>query len=516
MIDNNFIESEWNGSVIPALSEYIKVPNLSPTFDSKINENGLQEKAMKVMTDWVSKRSIKGMKYEVIQLEGKTPLLFIDIDSTNNSNESVLLYAHMDKQPPFQGWSEGLSPYNPVIKDGKLYGRGGADDGYGMFCALTAIESLQRSGISHDRYTVIVEGSEESGSPDLPAYISHLKDRLGQPCLVVCLDSGCGNYEQLWITTSLRGILVGDLRVDVISEGVHSGDSSGVVPDTFRILRSLLSRLEDENTGKIKVPELFAEISEQRKQQTKSVAHVLGMQGMVNCFPFLPGVKHVDVGGDEVDVVTELAFNRWLRPQLAVVGAAGLPPTETAGNVLRPFSTVTISLRLPPTVEADEAALILEKLFTENPPLNAKVTWNYRKGGTGYMSPEVQKWLGDSCMKASHEFYNGKDALYHGEGGSIPFMGMLGKMFPKAQFVITGVLGPGANAHGPNEFLHIDYSCRLTKCVASILRDTSIHNTSNGSSSESKRTKSDNDDAVVVDEAKLLSNYGRDKEGKKL
>lgn len=416
---SDFIENQWHESVIPTLCEYIKVPNLSPTFDSKIHENGLQEKAMKVMTDWVASRSIKGMKYEVIKLPGKTPLLFIEIDATNDAGQTVMLYAHMDKQPPFEGWSEGLSPYNPVIKNGKLYGRGGADDGYGMFCALTAIEALQKGSIPHDRYTVIVEGSEESGSPDLPSYIAHLKERLGQPCLVVCLDSGCGNYEQLWITTSLRGILVGDLRVDVISEGVHSGDSSGVVPDTFRILRSLLSRLEDEKTGKIVVPELYAEISEQRKQQTKSVAHVLGMDGMVKCFPFLDGVKHVDVG-EGVDTVTELAFNRWLRPQLAIVGCAGLPPTESAGNVLRPFTTVTISLRLPPTVEADDAAVLLEKLFTTNPPLNAKVTWNYRKGGTGYMAPEVEPWLGDSCMKASHEFFNGKDALYHGEGGSIP------------------------------------------------------------------------------------------------
>jgi acetylornithine deacetylase/succinyl-diaminopimelate desuccinylase-like protein len=423
-----FIEKQWHESVIPTLCEYIKVPNLSPFFDDKILENGLQEKAMEIFTNWIKGRGIKGMQMELIKLEGRTPLIFVDIKATNSDSKSVLLYAHMDKQPPFEGWGEGLGPYTPVVKDGKLYGRGGADDGYGMFCALTAIEGLQKAGIPHDRYTVIIEGSEESGSPDLPAYIAHLKDRLGEPTLVFCLDSGCGNYEQLWLTTSLRGYLAGDLTVQIIAEGVHSGDSSGVVPDSFRIIRALLSRLEDEETGKILIPSLFADISEQRQKQTKSVAHVLGMKGMVECFPFLPNVQHVDVkaqaGSDHVDVLTELAFNRWLRPQLTIIGGAGLPPTESAGNVLRPLTKLTLSLRLPPTVDTDEAAKEVEKVLTENPPLGAKVTWDYRKGGNGYLAPEVEPWLDDSCMSASHKYFNGKDALYMGEGGSIPYVSL--------------------------------------------------------------------------------------------
>jgi len=326
----------------------------------------------------------------------------------------VLLYGHLDKQPEMVGWAEGYGPWIPRLEGDKLYGRGGADDGYAMFAALTALAALREQGAPHARCVILIEACEESGSYDLPPYVEHLSPRIGNPSLVICLDSGCGNYDQLWLTTSLRGMAAGTLKIEVLEEGVHSGDASGVVPSSFRILRQLLSRLEDEATGAIKTAPFYAQIPAERLEQAKRAAAALG-DNVYTKFPFAGGTKPMS------DDVTELVLNRTWRPQLAVTGIAGLPQPGDAGNVMLPYTTAKLSLRLPPTLDAEAAF--------------------------------------------------GAPPAYMGEGGSIPFMAMLGERFPQARFVVTGVLGPHSNAHGPNEFLHIPTGRKVTKVIAQVLAD---------------------------------------------
>jgi len=457
-----FISRKWDDEVIPQLIEYIRIPNKSPLFDPDWVAHGHMERAVALMEAWARSQALSGMQVEVVRLEGRTPLIFIDIPATDStSDDCVLLYGHLDKQPEMTGWEEGLGPWQPVLRGDKLYGRGGADDGYAIYGALTAIQALQQQGIAHCRCVVLIEACEESGSYDLPYYVDHLADRIGNPSLVVCLDSGCGNYDQLWCTTSLRGMAGGNLRVSVLSEGVHSGDASGIVPSSFRILRSLLERLEDQATGKIRAEELFVEIPSERIQQARRVAEVLGTE-VYDKFPFLPGMVPID------DDLTELVLNRTWRPALAITGVDGLPPLGSAGNVLRPGTAVKVSLRLPPTLDSEQAAQILNRLLLDDPPYGAKVELKLEKSSSGWNAPALSDWLARAIEEASQAFF-GKPAMYMGEGGSIPFMGMLGEKFPGAQFMITGVLGPHSNAHGPNEFLHIPTGKRVSAAVAKVV-----------------------------------------------
>jgi acetylornithine deacetylase/succinyl-diaminopimelate desuccinylase-like protein len=359
------------------------------------------------------------------------------------------------------GWDEDLGPWEPVIKGDRLYGRGGADDGYAIFGSLTAIMALREQGLPHARCVVLIEACEESGSYDLPAYVDHLAARIGRPSLVVCLDSGCGNYDQLWCTTSLRGLTGGNLTVRVLSEGVHSGDASGIVPSSFRILRQLLSRLEDEATGRIVVEEMHVDIPAERLTQASEAARVLDT-AVFDKFPFLDGMvpMHEDLA--------ELVLNRTWRPALSVTGVDGMPPLSSAGNVLRPHTAVKLSLRLPPTLDGKRAGQLLQELLTKDPPYGAHVTLELEKASTGWNAPALSPWLEKAIDASSRQFF-GRPAMYMGEGGTIPFMGMLGEKFPGAQFMITGVLGPHSNAHGPNEFLHIPMGKRVTACVSHVI-----------------------------------------------
>src|SRR5262249_17881632 len=231
--------------------------------------------------------------------------------------------------------------WTPVMGGGKLYGRGGGADGYAVFCALAALRAMQQEKRPHTRVAILIECCEESGSYDLPAYLEALAPRIGTPDLVVGLDSGCGNYEQLWGTTSLRGLVNGVLTVEVLTEGVHSGDASGVVASSFRIARELLARIDDEKTGRVKAKEFHAAIPAQRRKQAKRAAQVLGKEVHAK-FPFVKGMKPMAKGLDE------LVLNRTWRPALSVTGADGLPAPASAGNELRPKTVLTLSLRIPP------------------------------------------------------------------------------------------------------------------------------------------------------------------------
>jgi acetylornithine deacetylase/succinyl-diaminopimelate desuccinylase-like protein len=458
-----YIDRIWDASIVPELSEYIRIPNKSVAFDPEWQAHGHMDKVVARFEKWARAQPIKGMTIEVVRLPERTPLLFIEIPG--QTSDCVLLYGHMDKQPEMAGWREGLAPWQPKIEADRLYGRGAADDGYAMFACLSAIGALQADGVPHARCVVVIEACEESGSFDLPFYIDHLASRIGQPSLVIALDSGCGNYEQLWCTTSLRGLVGGTLKVEVLTEGVHSGDAGGVVPDSFRIARQLISRIEDEATGRI-LPEVFhVEIPKARLKQAAATALILGAD-MYKKFPFAEGMQPVSTD------TTELILNRAWRPALAIIGADGLPAAGNAGNVMRPMTALKLSLRIPPTCDAKIASRALKELLEDEPPSGARISFDANWGATGWDAPELATWLERSLEEASKTFF-GKPVAFMGEGGTIPFMAMLGERFPQAQFLITGVLGPHANAHGPNEFLHIPTGKSLTCAVAKVIADHS-------------------------------------------
>src|SRR5215475_10265575 len=271
----SFIDRLWDAEIVPALTDYIRIPCKSPAFDPDWAKHGEMEKAVALFEAWARGKltSLPGATLEVVRLPSRTPLILIEVPG--QAAGTILMYGHLDKQPEMKGWADGTGPWLPVMKDDKLFGRGGADDGYAMFAAISALLALKEQAIAHARCVVLIEAGEESGCPDLPAYIDHLSARIGEPSLVVCLDSGCGNYDQLWLTTSLRGMCIGNLTVRVLDEGVHSGDASGIVPSSFRILRSLVSRIEDETTGEMKLEELFVQIPPDRAQQARDAAKIL-------------------------------------------------------------------------------------------------------------------------------------------------------------------------------------------------------------------------------------------------
>lgn len=467
------IENWWMnpGGALDVIQEYIRVPNQSPMFDEHWKTNGLLDKAADLLIQWAKSLNISNQSIRLVKEKDKTPLIFITIEPTSPSAPTVLMYGHLDKQPPMQdSWDPALgSPWDPFLTADKqkLYGRGGADDGYSIFSALLAVKALQEQGLPHDRIVVIIEACEESGSIDLPFYINLLSEDIKEPSLIVCLDSGCGTYNKFWLTTSLRGVCNGNLRVDILSEGVHSGKASGIVPSSFRIARDLLSRVEDVSTGEIKVKELYAEIPSDRKQQIENAAQVLG-DTVHTQFPFVSGA--VPNQGTNAELFT----NGTWKPTLSVVGADGMPLPAVAGNVLRQFTTLTLSFRLPPTVDAKAAGEALKKVLEKDPPYNAKVTFNLLKAGTGWNSPSMPQWLEDIVEEGAKAAF-GDSFGAMGEGGSIPFMGMLGEMFPKAQFIVTGVLGPNSNAHGPNEFLHLPQAKGVTHVISYILHQHALH-----------------------------------------
>jgi acetylornithine deacetylase/succinyl-diaminopimelate desuccinylase-like protein len=457
-----WVEEQFTKTIVPTLVDYIKIPNKSAMFDPKWRENGHVDRAVELLAGWAKSNLPEGATLEVVRLGDRTPVIFIEIPGTGGkAGDTVMLYGHLDKQPEMTGWREGLGPWTPVIEGDKLYGRGGADDGYAIFASLTAINAIRRDKIPHARCVVLIEACEESGSYDLPAYIDHLKARIGELSLVVCLDSGCANYDQLWSTTSLRGLVIGNLEVSLLTEGVHSGDGTGVVAASERVIRQLLDRLDDSATGVMKLDALSTQIPKARVLQADKTAQVIG-DAVWDHFPYQSGAVPVSKNN------AELILNRTWRPGLAITGSDGWPPIGNAGNVLRPSTTLKLSIRIPPRVDPKKAAAAVKETLEKDPPYGAKVTFSDIGANAGWDAPEMAPWL-DQALDAGSKKYFGKPAMYMGEGGTIPFMYMLGEKFPKAQFCITGVLGPGSNAHGPNEFLHIPTARKLTLCVAEVL-----------------------------------------------
>jgi acetylornithine deacetylase/succinyl-diaminopimelate desuccinylase-like protein len=470
------ISARWDADIVGQLSRYIAIPAKSPMFDPQWAEHGHIDAVVRQAADWVLAQKVPGLTLEVVRLPGRTPVIFFEVAATRSvaavsaqRQPTVLMYGHLDKQPEFDGWRSDLGPWSARYEDGKLYGRGGADDGYAVYASIAALEALKSQSVPHPRIVGLIETSEESGSPDLPAYVHALKDRLGEVALVICLDSGAGNYDQLWLTTSLRGNVTGTLKVEVLTEGVHSGDASGVVPSSFRIMRQLLDRLEDSASGHLLPPQFHCEVPPERLQQARVTAQILGDE----LFKRFPWAHHDCEGSTRLtlpvssDPLQALLGRTW-RPTLSVTGAQGLPAIGDAGNVLRPYTAFKLSLRLPPLVDAASAVRSLKALLEDNAPYQAKVTFEGGAGATGWNAPSTAPWFEQALQSASQAFFGASCATI-GQGGTIPLMNMLSQSFPKAQMMVCGVLGPKSNAHGPNEFLHVPYAKKLTASVAHVI-----------------------------------------------
>ena len=499
------VTAQWDSDIVQQISNYIAIPAKSPMFDSDWAQHGFIDTVMRNAASWVEAQKVEGLKLEIVRLEGRTPVLFFEIPASSGGagasplhqpgsqdrlrrtagaaspsggsepreagsvGATVLMYGHLDKQPEFTGWRSDLGPWTPKYEDGKLYGRGGADDGYAVYASIAAVQALKAQKVPHPRIVGLIETSEESGSYDLLPYVNALRERLGEVALVVCLDSGAGNYDQLWLTTSLRGNAAGVLKVEVLTEGVHSGDASGLVPSSFRIMRQVLDRLEDSKTGRLLPQSFHCAIPADRLAQAQDTAKILGEE-IYKRFPW----AHYDCEGSTSFALptttdpVEALLNRTWRPTLSVTGAEGFPAFKDAGNVLRPYSAFKLSLRLPPLVDAGAAVRELKALLEDNAPYQAKVTFEGGGGANGWNAPATRPWFENALNDASQSFF-GAPCGTMGQGGTIPLMSMLSQGFPKAQMMVCGVLGPKSNAHGPNEFLNVPYAKKLTAAVAHVM-----------------------------------------------
>jgi acetylornithine deacetylase/succinyl-diaminopimelate desuccinylase-like protein len=464
------VTRQWDGDIVRQLTDYIAIPAKSPGFDPQWSEHGYIETVVRNAAAWIEAQRVEGLQLEIVRLPGRTPVIFFDIAASHStSTQTVLMYGHLDKQPEFTGWRADLGPWTPKYEDGKLYGRGGADDGYAAYASIAAVQALKAQDVPHPRIVGLIETCEESGSYDLLPYVDALRPRLGDVGLVVCLDSGAGNYDQLWLTTSLRGLAAGTLKVEILTEGVHSGDASGLVPSSFRIMRQVLDRLEDSASGRLLPASFHCEVPADRLAQARATAAILGDE-VYKRFPW----AHWDCNGSTAFALPtttdplQALINRTWTPTLSVTGAEGFPSLQDAGNVLRPYTAFKLSLRLPPLVDAARAVQDLKALLEDNAPYQARVTFEAGHAATGWNAPSTQPWF-EQALDAASQAHFGAPCGYIGQGGTIPLMNMLSEGFPTAQMMVCGVLGPKSNAHGPNEFLHVPYAKKLTAAVAQVI-----------------------------------------------
>lgn len=464
------VSRQWDDDIVRQITEYIAIPAKSPGFAPDWEQLGFIDTVLRNAASWVEAQKVAGLTLEIVRLPGRTPVLFFEVAATQpQSSQTVLMYGHLDKQPEFEGWRRDLGPWTPKYEDGKLYGRGGADDGYAVYASIAAVQELKRQNVAHPRIVGLIETCEESGSGDLLPYIDLLRTRMGDVALVICLDSGAGNYDQLWLTTSLRGMASGTLKVEILTEGIHSGDSSGLVPSSFRIMRQVLDRLEDSKTGRLLPASFHCEVPPDRLAQARATAAILGEE-VYRRFPW----AHYDCGGSTTFALptttdpVQALMNRTWTPTLSVTGAEGFPALKDAGNVLRPYTAFKLSLRLPPLVDAAQCVQEMKALLEDNAPYQAKVTFEGGGAASGWNAPAIVPWF-ENALNAASQAHFGASCGYIGQGGTIPLMNMLSQGFPKAQMMVCGVLGPKSNAHGPNEFLHVPYAKKLTAAVAQVI-----------------------------------------------
>jgi len=455
-------KKDFDENILPGLQDFVRIDNLSPDFDPEWETNMKAENAGNHLINWAMKQGVKGMKAELVKEKGRTHLVFIEIES-QGIDKTVLLYGHYDKQPPLGEWDEGLAPTKPVIKNGLLYGRGASDDGYALFAIVESVKLIQLQNKKHGRILITIESGEESGSPDLVYYLKKLSDRIKEPDLMICMDSGCKDYSTLWMTTSLRGVCAVECEVECLQESVHSGTGSGIAPDSFTVLRQLFDRLDDAKTSKVLAP-LHVEIPPYRLEDAQKLADYAKEKAVTDLVKLLPNVKPL------TEDYKEIILNNTWRPTVVVTGMTGFPAAEGAGNVLRAKTKAKISIRLPPTFDHKESEKIIADILTKDPPYNSKITVKIINSGNGWAAKDLHPALKKS-FSASSQFLFGRDYFNCGEGGSIPFISELAELFPKCEILVTGVLGPGSNAHCLNECLNLDYTTKMIVALAHSIHD---------------------------------------------
>ena len=460
-----FCMAAWQdgGAAVEGLKSLIRVPNLTPSADPEFLTNGLIQQAIDAVKTWIEAQGIPGLKTTVFADPGREPLLLVEIPGTAPDAKHVLTYGHLDKMPHLDpaGWRNGLGPTTPVVEGNKIYGRGTNDDGYNSFCLMTAIRYLHEHGLKYPKITIILESGEESGDTEIKRYLDELKPRIGDVGLIVVLDCEAQDYDTVWCCTSLRGVVNGTLSIHHLATPCHSGMATGLVPSTFRIARMLISRLEDEQTGEIKVKEAHVEIPANRIQQAKDVAAHLGERSHEIVSP-LDGCKLLTTDN------SQLLINKAWKPGLAVTGCDGIPPIASASNVMRTNTDLKLSLRIPPGVDAEALGKTLKSVLEADPPYGAKVTYDCSAAGNGWcgrdFSPEIDQVITEASMKIF-----GNKPAYYGEGGSIPLCNKFQELWPEAQTLVTGCAGTDSNPHGYNESLDLPYTGKFTAIVAAIL-----------------------------------------------
>ena len=457
-VDQN-IERAWKEEAFQGLSDFVRLPALSPDFDPNGDTNGFLRQALEEAASWGKKLFPNGT-FEILAKPGITPVLYIDIPGTR-AGLPVVFYGHFDKQPEAGVWSEGLAPFTPVLRGDRLYGRGTADDGYSFYAALTAVRALSDAGHTYPRICGFFETCEESGSGDLPFYLAELAERTGQPALLCILDLGVQDKSRLWRTQSLRGVVTFTLRVEVLKTGVHSGASSGIVPSSFAVMRMLLDRLEDPTTGSVRVKSMHVPKPERHMAALTRLASLQG-DAIWSRFPYAGSTEP-----RSRNPLTLLLKNAW-EPTLSVLGAEGLPPLAAASALLRPATALKLSFRIPPGVDPEKAAREAVELVTTNVPSNALVTVENLHAEAGFEAPEGAEWLDDVWMSTSRELF-GADAENVFDGATIGILPCFARAFDGCPFLLTGVLGAEDNAHAPNESISICYLTKLTRALARVI-----------------------------------------------
>ena len=450
----------WEQSILPSLSEFIEIKALSPLFEPDWANLGELDATIELFCKWLDDQGISGMSYETHRIDDLSPVLLVTIEGTGPGE--VIFYSHLDKQPSkSELWSEGLHPLRAVRRDPWLYGRGSVDDGYGGYLCATSIRLLQEAGAPHPRCTLIIETCEESGSFDLPPYLEALSGQLGDPDMVVVMDSGGPDYEHVWMTEALRGLVSGTLSVKVSHEGIHSGNSGGSIPSSFRILRVLLDRVEDSATGRVLIPEMHVEIPREIREKAVALREIVG-NSIWEQFPTVDSLRQASDTTEDMIIAMNWA------PTLSIIGADGMPSVQVAGNVLRTNTDLKLSFRIPPGVDSDIAIACAKKALEEDPPYGAEVTFTPDSCADGFHAPPLAGSVSDAIHDASMEL-TGLPPLAIWTGGTIPFMAMMQGKYPEAMFLCTGSSGPGNNAHGPDEKLHIPSSKRLTVTLSATI-----------------------------------------------
>jgi len=455
------LSSLWHGHTLQALEHFVSIPSRSPLFDPSWESHKYLLQALQFACEF-GQSLFPEARFEVLESPGKTPLLFFELEASGKSDDkdAVLFYGHLDKQPEASGWGAGRAPFKASHEGNILYGRGAADDGYSVFAALSVIHAMRTGSLPHPKIFGLFETCEESGSYDFSFWVNRLQSRIGSIGLAVILDSGCIDYDRLCITTNFRGLVCATLKVSVLAHGVHSGTASGLVPDSFMIARQLLDRLEDSTSGKLHPKAFYTEIPPVRRKQVEAKASLL--KTLDGVFPWLeqPALRFHNL-------TDGLIAQTWL-PQLAITGANGLPEIANAGNVLRAGTALRLSLRTPPCVDATLALDTLRETLLAQPPFGARVELTDEAAYDGWNAQPEQPWFAEAVETASQEIF-GQSAVYSGEGGSLSIFDVLQGAWPNAQFFLTGVLGPQANAHGPDEALRLDYAEKLCRAVARVI-----------------------------------------------